>query len=398
MMLWHAFLSMVFATEGLGAIQGRTVPAPVMDRPWRLDVQHQFWVQPTVYSTDIWNTAPVSDVLIQSMFVQYRASEHWNARLYIPFVFVGSQEVYRRGNQRLGVGYHQKLGRWESQVALDVFAKGKEGTLITWSNRGLYPNIHLNRVGGRWLMNIHTGAVWTGSFYPNGTLLVRQNRERKFPLEMGLEGLMLQDGLWYGGLWKVSRELEAVSFSLVHRIPLSGQPVQGSAIELTVAYTPSTIRRDTDRDGDGVSNLEDFCTDEPEDMDGFEDDDGCPDIDNDLDGVEDTLDQCPVFAEDVDGFEDDDGCPDPDNDKDNILDVVDRCPSQPETLNQYQDNDGCPDGDRNPDFDGDGLWDNVDGCPMDAEDMDGVEDDDGCPDPDALNDWMDKLRESDDVQ
>ncbi len=36
----------------------------------------------------------------------------------------------------------------------------------------------------------------------------------------------------------------------------------------------------------------------PEDFDGFQDDDGCPDIDNDRDGIPDSLDQCPNEAED----------------------------------------------------------------------------------------------------
>ena len=55
----------------------------------------------------------------------------------------------------------------------------------------------------------------------------------------------------------------------------------------------------------------DKCPDEPEDRDGFQDDDGCPDPDNDKDGIPDKLDKCPNDPEDKDGFEDADGCPDP---------------------------------------------------------------------------------------
>ncbi|MEN9579942.1 MAG: hypothetical protein RJA70_2951, partial [Pseudomonadota bacterium] len=47
--------------------------------------------------------------------------------------------------------------------------------------------------------------------------------------------------------------------------------------------------------------------------------------------------------EDKDGFEDEDGCPDPDNDKDRILDVKDKCPNDPEVYNGFEDEDGCPD-------------------------------------------------------
>ncbi|MAQ19818.1 MAG: hypothetical protein CMN30_34075 [Sandaracinus sp.] len=52
---------------------------------------------------------------------------------------------------------------------------------------------------------------------------------------------------------------------------------------------------------------------------------------------------CAGLEEDVDGFEDEDGCPDPDNDRDGILDVDDACPMEPETYNGVNDHDGCPD-------------------------------------------------------
>jgi outer membrane protein OmpA-like peptidoglycan-associated protein len=81
----------------------------------------------------------------------------------------------------------------------------------------------------------------------------------------------------------------------------------------------------------------------PEDTDGFQDDDGCPDYDNDNDGIQDNKDKCVNDAEDKDGFEDEDGCPDNDNDRDGIPDSRDKCPNQPETMNGIKDDDGCPD-------------------------------------------------------
>jgi outer membrane protein OmpA-like peptidoglycan-associated protein len=66
-------------------------------------------------------------------------------------------------------------------------------------------------------------------------------------------------------------------------------------------------------------------------------------VDSDGDGLLDPDDRCPKEPEDKDGFEDEDGCPDKDNDHDGILDADDRCPSQPETVNGVEDQDGCPD-------------------------------------------------------
>jgi len=65
--------------------------------------------------------------------------------------------------------------------------------------------------------------------------------------------------------------------------------------------------------------------------------------DGDYDGVPDSLDQCPLVVEDHDGFEDEDGCPDLDDDNDNLPDSEDRCPRAPETVNGYEEEDGCPD-------------------------------------------------------
>jgi len=133
---------------------------------------------------------------------------------------------------------------------------------------------------------------------------------------------------------------------------------------------------DNDPDKDGIVGDADRCPNEPEDKDGFQDDDGCPDLDNDGDGIPDSADKCPNEPEDKDGFQDEDGCPDPDNDNDGIPDGVDKCPLEPEDKDGFQDEDGCPD----PDNDGDGVPDAADKCPLEPETKNGYQDEDGCPD------------------
>ncbi|MEO8845690.1 MAG: OmpA family protein [Kofleriaceae bacterium] len=131
-----------------------------------------------------------------------------------------------------------------------------------------------------------------------------------------------------------------------------------------------------DRDGDGIPDSLDACPDEPEDKDGYQDEDGCPDPDNDGDGIPDKDDQCPNDPEDKDGFQDSDGCPDRDNDGDGIPDALDKCPNEPEDKDGFEDDDGCPDQDN----DGDGIPDKDDKCPNEPETVNGFEDEDGCPD------------------
>ena len=146
-----------------------------------------------------------------------------------------------------------------------------------------------------------------------------------------------------------------------------------------------------DKDDDGIEDKVDKCPNEPEDVDGFEDTDGCPDLDNDKDAIKDNVDKCPDLAEDFDGYQDDDGCPDLDNDGDGIPDLVDKCPNEPEDFDGVQDTDGCPDVVQ--DSDNDGIPDDMDKCPLKAEDIDGFQDDDGCPD---LDNDLDGILDSND--
>src|SRR5690554_6821456 len=135
-----------------------------------------------------------------------------------------------------------------------------------------------------------------------------------------------------------------------------------------LAYAPPA----QDADNDGVIRSLDRCPEGPEDFDGFEDEDGCPDPDNDQDGLLDADDLCPDLAEDKDGYEDEDGCPDLDNDQDGVLDEDDECPMVAGILELK----GCP----AKDTDQDGIEDHLDACVDQPEDFDGFEDEDGCPD------------------
>jgi outer membrane protein OmpA-like peptidoglycan-associated protein len=134
-----------------------------------------------------------------------------------------------------------------------------------------------------------------------------------------------------------------------------------------------------DRDGDGIPDAEDKCPDNPENYNGFEDDDGCPDDpDTDNDRIADSKDNCVTEPEDHDGYLDDDGCPDTDNDADGNPDVTDKCPNQPEDVDGWQDDDGCPDFDN----DSDTVQDVDDLCPNTPGDPGGERP--GCPKKDQL--------------
>lgn len=173
-----------------------------------------------------------------------------------------------------------------------------------------------------------------------------------------------------------------------------GTPDARAVLGLSWAPLPPAL---PDRDGDGVADEDDECPRLPEDKDGFEDADGCPDPDNDHDGLADAADRCPERV----GLMADGGCPSQDSDGDDVPDRRDHCPSVPGPGVTR----GCPDPDGDelagaedkcpdefgteraqgcPDSDGDGLADAQDRCPRDGEDLDGVDDEDGCPDLDEV--------------
>jgi outer membrane protein OmpA-like peptidoglycan-associated protein len=85
-------------------------------------------------------------------------------------------------------------------------------------------------------------------------------------------------------------------------------PRAQKALELAQADIDSLLNQDAD--SDGIPDLEDADPRLPEDVDGYEDADGAPDLDNDRDGVPDKTDVSPNEPETVNGYKDHDGAPD----------------------------------------------------------------------------------------
>lgn len=223
-----------------------------------------------------------------------------------------------------------------------------------------------------------------------GALEVRSERTTLF-IELLLDQLLSEDLSFSESPLFLSSGFrapltESFSFLLAAKISLASDDLETTRFrsaddiypdwQLGFAVAWSRRGAGADRDGDGVPDRLDQCPYEAEDLDGWEDSDGCPDLDNDNDGVPDAFDGAPNLPEDRDGFLDTDGIPDPDNDGDGVPDSLDHCPLAPEDMDGIADGDGCPE----TDADGDGILDEDDLCPLEAETVNGVEDDDGCPD------------------
>jgi outer membrane protein OmpA-like peptidoglycan-associated protein len=213
---------------------------------------------------------------------------------------------------------------------------------------------------GIWLAS-HVGATTTGGLFRG-----------MFDVHVGYD-VMVKEGRFGIG--------PALGFIHVFQPDSELRPEDANIFTLGVhGMFDSAPRLPKDRDGDGILDRNDRCPDDPEDKDGFEDEDGCPEADNDKDGILDSVDKCPLVPEDKDGFEDEDGCPEADNDKDGILDGVDKCPNEAEDKDGFEDEDGCPD----PDNDKDGLPDKEDLCPLEPETVNEYADEDGCPDEEQV--------------
>jgi outer membrane protein OmpA-like peptidoglycan-associated protein len=141
---------------------------------------------------------------------------------------------------------------------------------------------------------------------------------------MTLNSGVIAEGYGGGGIRLDTNKGFTMRFDArVSIIPGENPPLVSAEVEIGIgiefqlgrkhAKTPEVVPPDKvepDRDGDGIPDAIDKCPDRPEDMDGFEDTDGCPDIDNDGDHVLDIADKCQTQPETINGFEDDDGCPD----------------------------------------------------------------------------------------
>jgi OmpA-OmpF porin, OOP family len=157
-------------------------------------------------------------------------------------------------------------------------------------------------------------------------------------------------------------ELEQGYISKAKKHLWLAEPNARAALDLSPAQhcTERQFVEAGDRDGDSYLDPDDRCPDDPENFNGVQDEDGCPEReDTDGDGVLDDGDSCVLEAEDKDSYLDLDGCPEVDNDLDGLLDTHDQCPNDPEDPDGFQDEDGCPDLDN----DQDEVPDLTDQCP-----------------------------------
>lgn len=126
----------------------------------------------------------------------------------------------------------------------------------------------------------------------------------------GAIGVLTDDGAWpkspSRGIWIGA----GIDFPLgrLHRLGLNAGT--GLTGEVTPSFTfGATLMWQPvlpDEDKDGVTGTADECALLKEDWDGFQDEDGCPDLDNDRDGWPDDEDKCPLTP--CDDFSED-GCP-----------------------------------------------------------------------------------------
>lgn len=105
------------------------------------------------------------------------------------------------------------------------------------------------------------------------------------------------------GQWVATKNKPPKTYEGKLSLPAVGKPSE---------KVTTLLKKDpnADSDGDGFPNAVDRCPSQPEDFDGFEDTDGCPEPDNDRDGIPDKVDKCPLKKEVYNGVKDDDGCPD----------------------------------------------------------------------------------------
>ena len=116
----------------------------------------------------------------------------------------------------------------------------------------------------------------------------------------------------------------------------------------------------TDRDGDGILDVDDACPDVPGAASTNPRRNGCPlsRVDTDLDGILDSADACPAVPGEASEDPAKNGCPVTDRDHDGVVDGLDACPDAPGVASTIPERNGCP-----LDEDGDGILIPLDACP-----------------------------------
>jgi outer membrane protein OmpA-like peptidoglycan-associated protein len=249
------------------------------------------------------------------------------------------------------------------------------GPAISYSAR---LGVQVRPWGGRWGNDALSG-FWLSA--GGGAALTGRLIRPLVEANLGYDFVFRAEGLGIG---------PAVTYARVFQPDSALRPEDANVLSIGVhgvLHAGVEAALDEDPDKDGVVAPAEQCPAVAEDLDGFEDADGCPDSDNDQDGLADKADRCPDNAEDRDGFQDTDGCPELDNDRDLVLDKDDKCRDEPEDRDAFEDSDGCVD----PDNDKDGLLDASDACPNEPEVVNGYADEDGCPDTDQVRVVGDKI-------
>lgn len=196
------------------------------------------------------------------------------------------------GGSRLGVRYRRRLSGDKNgtpplvvEAAVDGFTGGwgADLTAVTGFRLGGW-DVHPS-LGGAWSESdsfAATGALVVARYLPSGLRLLGELTARGAP--DGLESLEGRLGVRLALAKRVHMHVWGGG-GLLGAAPWGG----GGATVLLYALDP----RDLDRDGDTVTDWKDKCPANAEDVDKFEDYDGCPELDNDGDGIPDAKDPTP---------------------------------------------------------------------------------------------------------
>ncbi|MDB4932913.1 MAG: porin [Myxococcaceae bacterium] len=188
---------------------------------------------------------------------------------------------------------------------------------------------------------------------------------RDLPAGRGQGSAAFQTGQWGGELMLGAHYLagDTILIGLGGGVGLErGYGVPAGRGLFTLAYAPVTRvveQPPSDRDGDGVLDVDDLCPDTPQGPHPDPARRGCPLLDTDGDGVFDPDDICVTVPQGEHPDPTRRGCPLPDSDGDGVFDPQDQCVTTPMGEHPDPDRLGCPDGDR----DHDSILDHADVCP-----------------------------------
>ena len=266
------------------------------------------WPKPSFYQNNEWNDLFLENRSVTYLGFAYAPLERWSIAFSLPFLNTQSTDgtSVQKGNgdlllqSKYGV-LSKEFSFLKLAIASDVtLPSGDVDLLMGNAQISFYPSIILELYSKSDRISWSTEA---GYFIPRnqdiqergyriGTAVKFQWNDSIDVLSEYQRYLSKQEMLYSNVALGVQYSWRFIGIQTTLVSPMDPE-LKWTNIQYNIGFqmTPSWEYKSRDEDRDGILNKSDQCPNQQEDLDGFQDEDGCPEPDNDEDGIPDLQDE-----------------------------------------------------------------------------------------------------------